>query len=211
MRGSILLAAGAVAAVLAAAPVRADVEIGMVGPITGQYAIFGEQMRRGASYMVDRINQDGGINGQKVALEVGDDACDPRQAVSVANQLANRQVVAVIGHYCSGSSIPASAVYNENNILQITPASTNPALTEDAAKKGWTNVFRTCGRDDKQGVVAGDFIAAHFGGKVIVALDDKSAYGHGLADETVKRLECEGREGGAARSPTTRASATTRR
>jgi branched-chain amino acid transport system substrate-binding protein len=192
MRGSILLAAGAVAAVLAAAPVRADVEIGMVGPITGQYAIFGEQMRRGASYMVDRINQEGGINGQKVALQVGDDACDPRQAVSVANQLANRQVVAVIGHYCSGSSIPASAVYNENNILQITPASTNPALTEDAAKKGWTNVFRTCGRDDKQGVVAGDFIAEHFGGKVIVALDDKSAYGHGLADETVKRLESKG-------------------
>ena len=163
MRGSILLAAGAVAAVLAAAPVRADVEIGMVGPITGQYAIFGEQMRRGASYMVDRINQEGGINGQKVALEVGDDACDPRQAVSVANQLASRQVVAVIGHYCSGSSIPASAVYNENGHPADHPGLDQPGADRGrGGKKGWDNVFRTCGRDDKQGVVAGDFIAAHF-------------------------------------------------
>ena len=96
MRGSILLAAGAVAAVLAAAPVRADVEIGMVGPITGQYAIFGEQMRRGAELHggPDQA-KGGGINGQQVALEVGDDACDPKQAVSVANQLAHRQVVVV--------------------------------------------------------------------------------------------------------------------
>jgi branched-chain amino acid transport system substrate-binding protein len=142
--------------------------------------------------MVDRLNKAGGIGGEPVRLEVGDDACDPRQAVAVANQVAVEGVAAVIGHYCSGSSIPASAVYQEEGVLQITPASTNPALTEEAAAKGWSNVFRTCGRDDKQGVVAGDHIAARYRGKTIVVLDDKSAYGKGLADETAKRLEAQG-------------------
>lgn len=191
MRRSILMA-GVVALAATAAPASADVIIGMVGPITGQYAIFGEQMRRGAAYMVERLNAAGGINGEPVQLEVGDDACDPRQAVAVANRFAVSGVDVVIGHYCSGSSIPASAVYNENGILQITPASTNPALTEEAAAKGWDNVFRTCGRDDKQGAVAGAWIAANHPGKVIVVLDDKSAYGKGLADETQKAVEAAG-------------------
>jgi branched-chain amino acid transport system substrate-binding protein len=190
MRRTILLAAGAIT--LAAGVARADVTIATVGPMTGQYAIFGEQMRRGAIYMADQINKQGGINGEPIKLEIGDDACDPRQAVAVANQMAVAGVTAVIGHYCSGSSIPASAVYNESGVLQITPASTNPALTEDAAAKGWDNVFRTCGRDDKQGVVAGDYIARHFKGKTIAVLDDKSAYGKGLADETAKRLHALG-------------------
>jgi branched-chain amino acid transport system substrate-binding protein len=185
-------AALGLAATLAAAPSRAEVKIAVVGPITGQYAIFGDQMKRGAEYMVARLNKEGGINGEKVVLEVGDDVCDPRQAVAVANQMATKKVAVVIGHYCSGSSIPASAVYNENGILQISPASTNPVFTDDPAKKGWNNVFRTCGRDDKQGVVAGDFIAARFKGKTIAVLDDKSAYGRGLAEETAKRLAVKG-------------------
>lgn len=179
-------------AMLAAGSARADITIAVVGPITGEYAIFGDQMKRGAEYFVEQLNAKGGLNGQKIRLEVGDDACDPRQAVSVANQMASDNVAAVIGHYCSGSSIPASAIYHENRILQITPASTNPALTDDAAKKGWTNVFRTCGRDDKQGIVAGDYIAEHYKGKVIIVLDDKSAYGKGLADETVKEMHAKG-------------------
>lgn len=193
MRAAILVAAAVVAAVTGAGgAARAEVVIGMVGPITGQYAIFGEQMRRGAAYMVDRINAAGGLGGEPVRLEVGDDACDPRQAVAVANQMAIGEVDVVIGHYCSGSSIPASAVYNEYGILQITPASTNPKLTDDAAAKGWANIFRTCGRDDKQGVVAGDYIAERYRGKVVAVLDDKSAYGKGLADETVKRFRSKG-------------------
>jgi branched-chain amino acid transport system substrate-binding protein len=203
MRRSILmtaagiLAGAAAAAAAAVAPAARAAEeavlIATVGPMTGQYAVFGEQMRRGATYMVDQINRAGGINGAPVRLEVGDDACDPRQAVAVANQMAGKEKVAVvIGHYCSGSSIPASTVYNEAGILQITPASTNPALTEEAARKGWDNVFRTCGRDDKQGVVAGAYIAAHYQGKVIAVLDDKSAYGKGLADETAKAMHARG-------------------
>lgn len=191
-RGSLFGMVTAVAGVLGAAQAVADVRIAVVGPMTGQYAIFGDQMKRGAEYMVEQINQAGGLSGQKVVLEVGDDACDPRQAVAVANQMVTKKVAAVIGHYCSGSSIPASAIYADAGILQISPASTNPALTEDAAKKGWNHVYRTCGRDDKQGIVAGTFVAEHYKGKIIAVLDDKSAYGKGLADETTKQLHAMG-------------------
>jgi branched-chain amino acid transport system substrate-binding protein len=165
-----------------------DIPIAVVGPITGQYAIFGEQMRRGAQLAVDDLNAKGGILGKKLKLEVGDDACDPRQAVAVANQLASRKVVFVAGHYCSSSSIPASQVYNEAGMLQITPASTNPKLTDEAAQKKWNNVFRACGRDDQQGGVAGAYLAQHFKGKKIAIIHDKSTYGKGLADETQKAL-----------------------
>ena len=151
MKGSILVAAGLLAL---AVPARAEMLVATVGPMTGQYAIFGEQMRRGAAYMAERINQAGGINGEPIRLEIGDDACDPRQAVSVANQMAVEGAKVVIGHYCSGSSIPASAVYHENGVLQITPASTNPKLTE----QGFDNVFRTCGRDDVQGIYAANYV-----------------------------------------------------
>src|SRR5215212_9299890 len=158
------------AALAAAAPARADVTVAVNGPMTGSYAIFGDQMRKGGEFIVKELNVKGGVLGQKIQLTVGDDACDPKQAV------------AVIGHYCSGSSIPASDVYHENNILQISPASTNPKLTDDAAQKGWKNVFRTCGRDDFQGVIAGTWIADKYKGKKIAILHDKSPYGKGLAD-----------------------------
>jgi branched-chain amino acid transport system substrate-binding protein len=128
------------------------------------------------------------VLGQKVKLLVEDDACDPKQAVAVANKLASEKVVFVAGHFCSGSSIPASQVYTEEDILQISPASTNPKLTEE----GGPNVYRTCGRDDQQGVVAGNYIADHFGDKKIAILQDKTAYGKGLADETMKQLKKRG-------------------
>ncbi|MBV9077675.1 MAG: branched-chain amino acid ABC transporter substrate-binding protein, partial [Methylobacteriaceae bacterium] len=98
------------------------------------------------------------------------------------------RVRAVFGHYCSGSSIPASDVYQENGILQISPASTNPKYTEDAAAKGWKTVFRTCGRDDYQGVTAGSWIAKTYAGKKVAILHDKSPYGKGLADATKAQL-----------------------
>ena len=168
---------------------KADITIAVVGPITGQYASFGEQMKRGAELAIKDLNAKGGVNGQKLKLVVGDDACDPKQAVAVANKLVSQGVSFVAGHFCSGSSIPASAVYAENGVLQITPASTNPALTEDAHKKGWINVHRVCGRDDAQGIVAGKFLATAFKGKKVAILHDKTAYGKGLADETRKNME----------------------
>jgi len=170
--------------VLAVSGARADIVIGVAGPISGSDAAVGEQMRRGAEMAVNDINAKGGVAGQKLKLIVGDDACDPKQAVSVANSFANQKVIFVAGHYCSGASIPASAVYAENGILQISPASTNPALTDDAAKKGWNNVFRVCGRDDSQGRIAGEYIVSRFKGLNVAVIDDKSAYGKRLADQT---------------------------
>ena len=187
-----LLAAVALAGWGATGAVAQDIIIASAGPMTGQYASFGEQMRRGAEMAVADINAKGGVLGRKLKLEIGDDACDPKQAVAVANQLAGKKVAFVAGHFCSSSSIPASAVYAEAGILQITPASTNPALTEDAAKKGWQNVFRTCGRDDAQGLVAGKFLATKYKGGKVAILHDKSTYGKGLADETKKAMNAAG-------------------
>jgi branched-chain amino acid transport system substrate-binding protein len=163
---------------------QAEITIATAGPMTGQYATFGEQMRRGAEMAVEDINAAGGVLGQKLVLEIGDDACDPKQAVAVANQMVNKGVSFMAGHFCSGSSIPASEVYNEEGVLQISPASTNPKLTD----RGLDNVFRTCGRDDQQGIVAGNYIADNFAGKKVAILHDKTAYGKGLADETRKQL-----------------------
>ena len=185
------LAAAAVAGALVAGSLgsaRADIVIATAGPMTGPYAVFGAQMQAGAEQAVKDINESGGVLGDKLVLRIGDDACDPRQAVAVANQLASQGVVFVAGHFCSGSSIPASDVYNEEGILQISPASTNPQLTE----AGKWNVFRTCGRDDQQGAVAGDYIADHFADQAIAIVHDKQAYSKGLADETKKQLNKRG-------------------
>jgi branched-chain amino acid transport system substrate-binding protein len=172
---------------------RADeIVIAVQGPITGSSAIFGEQMRRGAEQAVKDINAKGGVLGKQLRLEVGDDACDAQQAVAVANQLAGKNVVFVAGSYCSSASIPAAAVYNESGIIEMTPGSTNPKLTDDAARKGWNNIFRTCGRDDAQGAVAGKYLAEKFKGKKIAIIHDKTTYGQGLADETRKAMNAAG-------------------
>ena len=161
------------------------IPIAVVGPVTGQYASFGVQMTNGGQMAVDDINAAGGVLGKKLDLDIGDDACDPKQAVAVANQMTGNGVALVAGHYCSGSSIPASKVYAESNMVQISPASTNPAFTDDRAGP---NIYRVCGRDDQQGGIAGKYLATHFADKNIAFVHDKTAYGKGLADETKKAL-----------------------
>jgi branched-chain amino acid transport system substrate-binding protein len=187
-RRTLVASAAVLAVTLAGAAAQAQIRIATVGPMTGSYAAVGAQMKAGAEQAVADINKAGGVNGQQLVLEVGDDACDPRQAVSVANQMASRKVALVAGHYCSGSSIPASKVYAEEGVLQISPASTNPAYTD----KGSWNTFRVCGRDDQQGLVAGKYLATTFKGKKVAILHDNSAYGKGLADETKKSLNANG-------------------
>jgi len=167
---------------------HAEIDIAMVGPMTGTDASFGEQMRDGALQAVDDINAAGGVLGQKLKLTVHDDVCDPKQAVAVANQLASNPPAVVIGHYCSGSSIPASDVYADEGILMITPGSTNPRLTE----AGHWNVFRVCGRDDQQGGLAGQDLVKLFRDKKIAIVDDRQTYSQGLADETRKALNAGG-------------------
>ena len=180
----LIAAVGLAAALGAPAAKAADINIATAGPMTGEYAAFGEQMKRGAEKAVYDINAKGGVMGKNLALSIGDDQCDPKQAVAVANVFVSKGIVFVAGHFCSGSSIPASSVYHDEGILQMTPASTNPKLTDDAAGKGWDTIFRTCGRDDQQGSYAGAWIAEHYKGKNVAIIDDKSTYGKGLADLT---------------------------
>ena len=165
------------------------IKVAIAGPQTGQYASLGTQMTTGGETAIADINASGGVLGKKLKLEIGDDACDPKQAVAVANQLTGDNVALVAGHFCSGSSIPASNVYAESNLVMISPASTNPALTD---KRAGPNIYRVCGRDDKQGAVAGAYLAEHFGDKNIAIIDDKTAYGRGLADEVKKALNAKG-------------------
>jgi branched-chain amino acid transport system substrate-binding protein len=169
-----------------AAPAFAqDITVGVAGPMTGGEATFGRQLRNGAEQAVADINAAGGVLGKKLKLEIGDDACDPKQARSIGEKFAGMKVPVVVGHYCSSSSIPASEAYAEGGVLQITPASTNPTFTE----RGLWNTFRVCGRDDQQGSVAGQYIAKNFKGKNVAIINDKTTYGKGLADETQKALE----------------------
>jgi branched-chain amino acid transport system substrate-binding protein len=190
MKTTIKAGVALLAGVAFAGSAHADITIATAGPMTGQYASFGAQMKAGAEQAVEDINAAGGVLGQQLVLEVGDDACDPKQAVAVANQLAGKGVALVAGHFCSGSSIPASAVYSEEGVIQISPASTNPAFTEERPGPG---VMRVCGRDDQQGLVAGDYLAKNFADKNIAIIDDKTAYGKGLADETRKALNAAGK------------------
>lgn len=177
------------AALLLSSTARAaEITIAVAGPMTGSVSAFGQQFKNGAEQAVADINEAGGLLGKKLVLDIEDDACDPKQARSVAEKIAGNGIPFVVGHYCSASSIPASDAYADGNVLQISPASTNPQLTE---RKLW-NVARVCGRDDQQGTVAGQYIAKNFKGKNIAILNDKSTYGKGLADETKKALNAAG-------------------
>src|SRR6516225_3691663 len=167
----------------------ADVKIAVGGPITGGSAAFGAQLKQGVEQAVEDINAAGGILGQKIALSVGDDRADPKEGVSVANKFAADGVKFVIGHFNSGVTIPASDVYLENGMVVITPAATNPKVTD---RPGTWNIFRVCGRDDQQGIVAGTIIAARFAGKRVAIIHDKTTYGQGLAEETRKAMNARG-------------------
>ena len=177
------LAIGATIA-LSSAAFAQDITVAVAGPMTGSESAIGREMRNGAEMAVVDINKAGGVLGKKLALDVEDDACDPKQARSVAEKIANSKIPFVAGHYCSASSIPASEAYADGNVLQISPGSTNPLFTE---RKLW-NVARVCGRDDQQGLVAAQYIAKNFQGKNIAILNDKTTYGKGLADEMKKAL-----------------------
>jgi branched-chain amino acid transport system substrate-binding protein len=171
-----------------ASAANAQIKIGVAGPITGPNAAFGAQLKNGTEQAVEDINAAGGVMGQKLVLSVGDDVSDPKQGVSVANKFAAEGIKWVVGHFNSGVSIPSSEVYQEAGIIQTTPASTNPRLTE----RGQWNTFRTCGRDDQQGEVAGSYLAKSFKGKKVAVVHDKTPYGKGLADETQKAMNKQG-------------------
>ena len=164
-----------------------DIVIGLAGPFSGSYAVFGDQLKNAGDQFVKDINAHGGINHHHVRIELADDACDPKQAVNAANDLINKKVALVVGHFCSGSAIPASSVYSENNVPYISIAS-NRLLTE----RGLPSIYRIFGRDTQQALAISDYVSAHFADKKIALMHDKSAYGQGLIEQAQQGLHDHG-------------------
>jgi branched-chain amino acid transport system substrate-binding protein len=164
------------------------IKIAVAGPITGPVAQYGDMQMSGAKMAVEQINAKGGVNGKKLEAVLMDDVCEPKQAVAVANQIVNQKIKYVVGHLCSGSTQPASKLYEEEGILMITPAATNPAITQ----QGYKMVFRTIGTDDQQGPTAGRYIATQIKPKKLAILHDKQQYGEGIAKEVDKTVKAAG-------------------
>lgn len=182
MTRAFLRVAALAASVAFSGAAYADIIIGVAGPITGPNAAFGAQFQRGAEQAAADINAAGGVLGQQITIQVGDDVSDPKQGISVANKFVGDGVRYVVGHYNSGVSIPASEVYAENGVLEISPASTSPTYTD----RGLWNTFRTCGRDDQQGKVAAEYILANMKDAKVAIVHDKTPYGVGLVDVAKK-------------------------
>jgi branched-chain amino acid transport system substrate-binding protein len=169
---------------LLAGAAHAQVKLAVAGPVTGANAAFGAQLTQGVQQAVEDINKAGGILGQKIEVEIGDDVSDPKQGVSVANKFVGDGVKFVVGHFNSGVTMPASDVYVENGVLFITPSATNPKITD---RKLW-DAFRTCGRDDQQGMVWAELARDKLKGKKIAVIHDKTTYGKGLADAALDNM-----------------------
>ncbi|WP_117193582.1 branched-chain amino acid ABC transporter substrate-binding protein [Rhizobium terrae] len=178
MNLKMLLGATALASLLSAQLAHAEIVIGLIAPLTGPVAAYGDQVRNGAETAIAEINKKGGILGEKVVLKAADDAAEPKQGVSAANQIVGQGIRFVVGPVTSGVAMPASDVLAENGVLMVTPTATTPALTT----RGLTNVLRTCGRDDQQAVVAADYVLKSLKDKKVAIINDKGAYGKGLAD-----------------------------
>lgn len=160
------------------------VRIGAAGPMTGDQSKMGMDLRNSVELAVREWNERGGVLGKKIVLLSGDDQADPKQAVSVANKFINQKAVAIVGHWNSSCSIPASKFYHDAGLVMITPATTNPRLTQ----QGFKNIFRVCGTDDQQGKIAAEFVLATLKPKRVAVIHDKTAYGQGLADYFKKTL-----------------------
>ncbi len=161
------------------------IRIGAAGPMTGDQSKMGIDLRNGVELAVAEWNEKGGLLGKKVQLVPGDDQADPKQAVSIANKFINQKVNAVVGHWNSNCSINASTYYDAAKIVAISPASTNPRLTQ----QGYKTIFRVCGTDDQQGDVAAEFVLKTVKPKRVAIIHDKTTYGQGLADYFKKAIE----------------------
>jgi len=161
------------------------VKIGHVAPLTGGIAHLGKDNENGARLAVEEINAKGlTIGGQKITLELDaqDDAADPRTATQVAQRLVDDNIVAVVGHLTSGTSIPASKIYSDAGIVQISPSSTNPGYTQ----QGFKTTYRVVATDAQQGPALAKYASGDLKLKSVAIVDDSTAYGQGLANEFEK-------------------------
>ena len=183
-----LFAAMAMAGVASYSVAADTIKIALAGPVTGAVAQYGEMQFIGAKMAIEQINKAGGVNGAMLEGVVYDDACDPKQAVAVANKIVNDEIKYVVGHLCSSSTQPASDIYEDEGIIMITPASTSPEITN----RGYKLIFRTIGLDSLQGPTAGNFIADHVKPKNIAVIHDKQQYGEGIATAVKQTVESKG-------------------
>ncbi|MDL2197799.1 branched-chain amino acid ABC transporter substrate-binding protein [Halopseudomonas aestusnigri] len=172
-----MIAAAALAGASTCAVAADTIKIALAGPVTGPVAQYGDMQFIGAKMAIEQINQAGGVNGAQLEGVVFDDACDPKQAVAVANRIVNEGISFVVGHLCSSSTQPASDIYEEEGILMITAASTSPDITD----RGYQMVFRTIGLDSLQGPTAGNFIVEQIKPQKVAVIHDKQQYGEGIA------------------------------
>jgi len=164
------------------------IKIAIVGPATGQLAQFGEMQSVGAKMAIEQLNKSGQFAGKTLVAVPYDDACDPKQAVAVANKVVNDGIKFVVGHVCSSSTQPASDIYEDEGVLMITAASTNPEITN----RGYKLLFRTIGLDNAQAPIASKYILEHIKPKSIAIIHDKQQYGEGIASEVKRNLELQG-------------------
>src|SRR5258707_158313 len=165
-----------------------DIKIGHVGPLTGQIAHLGKDNENGARLAIEQANEAKiKIDGKdaKFTLVAEDDQADPKVGTTVAQKLVDAKVAGVVGHLNSGTSIPASPIYNGAGIPVISGSATNPKLTE----QGYKNQFRVVGRDDQQGPAIASYLATEKKPKVVAVIDDATAYGEGIANEVEKTLK----------------------
>ncbi len=167
------------------------VKIGHVGPISGPSAHLGKDNENGARLAIEELNAKGFmLNGKKVTLQLitEDDGADPKQGTAVAQKLVDAKVQGVIGHLNSGTTVPASKIYNDNGIPQISPSSTQPMYT----KQGYPGAFRVVANDNKLGGTLGKYAVTKLGAKNIAVIDDRTAYGQGVAGEFAKNVRAPG-------------------
>ena len=176
IKGKALLA-GCIALAFSNMALAEDIKVAVVGAMSGPVAQYGDQEFTGAEQAVADINAKGGIKGNKLQIVKYDDACDPKQAVAVANKVVNDGIKYVIGHHCSSSTQPASDIYEDEGILMITPAATAPELTA----RGYQLILRTTGLDSDQGPTAAKYILEKVKPQRIAIVHDKQQYGEGLA------------------------------
>ena len=179
----IALAIGAIVSFAGAAQAE-TVKIAIAGPMTGPVTQYGDMVKAGALTAIEQINAAGG----KYQFEpvIMDDGCEPKQAVAVANKIVSQNIKYVIGHVCSGSTIPASDIYENEGVVMITPSATAPQLTETKPHK---YIFRTIGRDDQQGPAAAKYVVEKVKPKKAAVLHDKQSYGQGVATSVKNALD----------------------
>ena len=180
-------ALGLAAGMMATTAAYADtIKFAIAGPFTGALTQYGEMVKQGVDTAVEQFNADGGVLGKKIEVVLMDDACEPKQGPVVANRIVNDEIGYVIGHVCSGATIAATDIYNDEGVVMISASATAPAVKDG---KNYETIFRTIGRDDQQGPAAAKMIIEQIKPSKVAVLHDKQSYGQGIASAVKADLE----------------------